>query len=125
MRFRCSCVGFFTVDSDLDAPADCQDPAAKFAAAIEFPARARSVVVDRAEARYRVQGDTGAVTALLHAAHPVVFHDEHFRHMVHPLHEFDRLVAAATAAGAGGKVIVVVRGNASATWTSFPVAGDV
>jgi len=61
-----------------------------------------------------MQGDTGSVPALLHAADSVVFHHELLGHVVHPFHEFDHLVAAAAATGACGKIVEVVHGNGGA-----------
>ena len=102
----------------LDASAASQNAATQIAAAVELPADARPSVVDRAEPRNRVQGDTRPIPALLQAAHAVVLHHEGLGHVIHAVRKFDRLVAAAPAAGAGGKIIDRDRGNGADMGTS-------
>jgi len=58
------------------------------------------LLVNGAKISLRIQRDTGAVAALLHAACTVVFDHERFRHRI-ARSQLHHQMAAAAAAGAG------------------------
>lgn len=72
-------------------------------AAVEVAAGLRSVGVDGAEEGGGIEGDAGAVAALVHAAHARVLGDE-FRGNNVAGPQLDHEVAAAAATGARGKI---------------------
>ena len=87
-------------------------------AAVEIAAGLRPVGVDGAEHTDGIEGDAGAVAALVHAACAGVLDDKLFRH--HITHsQFDHQMAATAAAGAGGKIRVEVDGSTRAAWSAF------
>lgn len=68
--------------------------------AVELTAGERPLIVEGAKTRRRIQGDTGAVVALVHAPLAVPIHDVGFWDRVAGP-ECDDPVAATTTAGAG------------------------
>ncbi len=91
-------------------PAGGKDLAAETFTAIEITAGLRSVGVDGAEVCGWIEGDTGAVAALIHAASAGMLHHEFLRHDV-ARPQLDHQVAAAAAAGARGKIRMRVDGT--------------
>ena len=90
-----------------------EDFPAKGFAAVEIAAGLRAISVNGTEERGGIEGDTGAVAVLVHAAHTGVFGDEFLRHVV-TRPQFNHEMAAAAAAGARGKVGVWIDGSTRA-----------
>jgi hypothetical protein len=90
-----------------------EDLAAERLAAGEVPAGLGAGRVDRAEHARRIQGDAGAIAALVHAARAVMLDYEFLRHHVTGP-QFDHQVAAAAAAGAGREIEVGGDGTTTA-----------
>lgn len=80
-----------------------EDAAADVAAAREVAAGLRALRVDRAEQGGGIEGDAGAVAALVHAAGAVMLRDVFLGHVIARA-QLHHEVAAAAAAGARGKV---------------------
>ena len=59
-----------------------EDPEAEAFAAVEVTASLRTVGVNRAKPRGGIEGDTGAVTPLVHATHAIVLDDQFLRDQV-------------------------------------------
>lgn len=114
--------GVLRASDGRERPAE--DLAAEGFAAVEVATGLRALVVDRAELRDGVQGDAGAVAALIHATRAVVFDDEFFRRVI-ACAELDHPMTATAAAGAGGKIGVRVDGadkdSADGRWRSLDV----
>ena len=84
-------------------PARGKDAPAKSLAAVEVPAGLRPIGVDGAKGRGQIEGDTGAVAVLVHAAGSGVLDDEMpGDHIAGP--QLDHQMTATAAAGAGGKI---------------------
>ena len=88
-------------------PAGGKDPAAKTFTAVEIAAGLRSVSVNGAEECGRIESDTGAVAALVHAASVRMLDDEMAGHHI-PLPQLDHQMAATATTGTGGKIGVKV-----------------
>ena len=72
-------------------------------AAVQVAAGARTAGVDGAEPRGGIEGDTGSVALLVHAARAIACGDELFRHTV-ARSEFHHEMAALAATGAERKI---------------------
>jgi hypothetical protein len=72
---------------------------------LEKSADGRSTFVDGAKPGEWIQGHARTVSALVHAADPIVLDDQFLRHIVDSRHEFDHQTAATAAAGTGGKIV--------------------
>jgi hypothetical protein len=80
-----------------------ENTAANRLTAREIAAGLRARLVDRAQQRNRIEGDTGTVPTLIHTPHTVVLDDELVGHHI-ALSQLDNQMAATPAASTGRKI---------------------
>jgi hypothetical protein len=70
---------------------------------LKIAAGLRTVFVNRAEVRDRIESDAGAITLLVHAKDPIALGDQMVRDAIR-CPQFNHQMAAKAAAGAGGEI---------------------